>query len=171
MASEPTVVHAAGVTRFRMTGAGAFGTSAQWERKDDDREIARRALNILEDRRLLWMDMRWEVPSDCASSASKVRDQLTDLLNNPEIGDGLARQLKAMQRLFRDFMNACARDGMPEPRSWGPDTFSVALGELRTKVGFHVGELAARYDLDVSDELSRIVPDEDGWFFERFGPA
>jgi hypothetical protein len=37
-------------------------------------------------------------------------------------------------------------------------------------VGVQVGELAARYELEVSDELATIVPDQAGWFFERFEP-
>lgn len=43
----------------------------------------------------------------------------------------------------------------------------MALGCLRGLVGVQVGELAADYDLDVSDELVAIVLDQEGWFFER----
>ena len=47
----------------------------------------------------------------------------------------------------------------------------MALGRLRALVGVQVGQLAAEYALDVSPELSTIVPDQAGWFFERFdGP-
>lgn len=30
--------------------------------------------------------------------------------------------------------------------------------------------MAAKYELEVSDELATIVPDQAGWFFERFEP-
>jgi hypothetical protein len=158
------------VARYRFTGAGTAGFSAQWERKDDDREIARRVLNLLSDRRLLWIDLRYEVPEECIQSASVTRDRLSELMNHPEIGAGLEQQLKAMQRALRDFMTSSRRyhDDWPRWSTIGPDEFSVALGELRAIVGLTVGTLAAEYDLEVADELATIVPDEAAWFFERF---
>lgn len=153
--------------RYRMTGVGTAVASTQWERKDDDKEIARRVLNLLEDRRLLWIDLRWEVPSDCAYSADHTRKELAKHLDNPEISEGLTRDLKALQGLFRDFMTKCDRRP-PHHHYYGADEVSVAIGELRTQVGIIVGALAATYDLEVSDELASIVPDADGWFFERF---
>lgn len=43
----------------------------------------------------------------------------------------------------------------------------MALGRLRGLVGVQVGELAAEYDLDITEDLATIVPDQAGWFFER----
>ena len=34
----------------------------------------------------------------------------------------------------------------------------IALGELRAIVGFHIGILAAAYDIELEDELAGIVP-------------
>lgn len=163
------------MARYRLTGAGlalpgGAGASAQWERKDDDREIARRVINILNDRRLLWIDMRYEVPDECIRSASQTRDRLTEQMNNPDIGRGLETLLRAMQAAFQDFMT----QGRRYEREWGrwshlgPDEFSVALGELRRAVGEIVGIIAAGFELDVPAELASIVPDSSAWFFERF---
>lgn len=155
--------------RYRATGVGTSVVSAQWERKDDDREIARRVLNLLEDRRLLWIDLRWEIPSDCAYSADYTRKELAKHLDNPEISEGLTRDLKALQGLFCDFMGKCDDRRPPHGFGFGADEVSVAIGELRAQVGIIVGTLAATYDLEVSDDLASIVPDAEGWFFERFG--
>ena len=93
------------MTRYRWTGISAPFGGLQWERKDDDREIARRVLNLLSDRRMLWKDFSLEIEEHCVTSANKIRDQLGEQMNNPEIGTDLARRLQLLQRLFRDFVD------------------------------------------------------------------
>lgn len=53
-------------------------------------------------------------------------------------------------------------------RSYAIDPLSEALGKLRGLIGVRIGHVAARYGLDISDELATIVPDDAAWFFERF---
>jgi hypothetical protein len=94
-------------------------------------------------------------------------------LDNPEISSELAPRLPLLHRLFRDFVGEVGPAGAEWDRPlrhMGTDPLSVALGRLRGLVGVQIGELAAEYDLDVSEELATIVPDEVGWFFERFDP-
>ena len=163
------------MTRYRMTGGsvGPFG-GAQWERKDDDREIARRVLNLLADRRMLWKDFSVEIEEHCLQSANLARQELGKHLDNPEISSELARRLQLLQRLFRDFVDEVGPAGAEWDRPlrpMGTDPLSVALGRLRGLVGVQIGELAAEYDLDVSEELATIVPHQAGWFFERFDPT
>jgi hypothetical protein len=162
------------MARYRLTGVSTPVGGPQWERKDDDREIARRVLNLLADRRMLWKDFSMEIEEHCVSSANQVRERLGTHLDNPEIGSGLAQRLQLLQRLFRDFVDEVGPAGGDWDRQWsrhGTDPLSVALGRLRGLVGVQVGELAALYDLEVSDELATIVPDQAGWFFERFGDS
>ena len=160
------------MVRFRPTGFSAPFGGVQWERKDDDREIARRVLNLLGDRRMLWKDYTLEVEDHCVRSALAVREGLGADLDNPEIGRDLAARLRLLQGLFRAFVDEVGPtgDGWDRPRfhSQGTDPLSVALGRLRGLVGVQIGELAAAYDLDVSDDLATIVPDQAGWFYERF---
>lgn len=155
-----------------MTGLAALGVGVQLERRDDDAEIARRVLNLLGDRRMLWKDFSMEIEEHCVASANKVREALGTHLDHPDIGDDLARRLRLLQRLFRDFVDEVGPgcdDGFGRHRwGMGTDPLSVALGRLRGLIGVQVGELAALYDLDVTEELSMIVPDQDGWFFESF---
>lgn len=156
------------MARFRLTGISLWG--AQWEHKDDDKEVARRALNLLGDRRMLWKDFSLEIEEDCVRSADYARRELGELLNNPEISDGLSAQLKALQASFRGFMDEVGHEDHPRHR-WshgGTDALSMALGKLRALVGIHIAELATQFDLEVPDDLARIVPDQTGWFFERF---
>lgn len=158
------------MARYRLTGISAWGI--QWERKDDDKEIARRTLNLLSDRRMLYRDFSMEIEEDCVRSADYTRRELGVLISNPEISPGLSQELKGIQAAFRAFMNEVGPEGddpwnRPMSRI-GTDRLSVALGNLRGVVGMHVGGIASRYDLEVDDDLSKIVPDHAGWFFERF---
>lgn len=159
------------MTRYRLTGASAPFAGAQWERKDDDREIARRMLNLLADRRMLWKGFSLEIEEHCVTSANRTREQIGVHLDNPEISTGLTQRLQLLQRLFRDFVDEVGPAGDQWDRHWRPmgtDPLSMALGRLRGLVGIQIGEIAADYDLDVSEELATIVPDQVGWFFERF---
>jgi hypothetical protein len=155
-----------------LTGLAGPGGGAQWERRDYDKEIARRVLNLLADRRMLWKDFSMEIEEHCVASANKVRDALGIHLDHPDIGPDLARRLQLLRRLFRDFVDEVgpAGDDPFDRHRWGmgTDPLSVALGRLRGLVGVQVGELAATYDLDVAEELATIVPDQAGWFFEPF---
>ncbi len=160
------------MARFRINGVSIFNVSVQWERKDDDKEIARRLINILEDRRMLWKDFSVEIEEQCVASARHTRTELTELLNNPDIGPELEQKIKAIRQAFRNFMDEIGHDapwGHPRRyRSMGTDPLSVALGRLRGVVGVQLGEIAALWDVKISDELASIVPDGAGWFFARF---
>jgi hypothetical protein len=160
------------MVRYRITG-GSIGPlgGIGWEHKDDDREIARRVLNLLADRRMLWKDFSAEIEEHCVQSANLARVRLGEHLDNPEISTELARRIQLLQRLFRDFVDEVGPGGGEWNRPWRPigtDPLSVALGRLRGLVGVQIGELASEFALDVSEELSVIVPDQVGWFFERF---
>ena len=121
---------------------------------------------------MLWKDFSLEVEEHCVNSANQVRRDLGHHLDNPEITGRLAQRLRVLQSLFRAFVDEVGPGGDDTwgHRSWrdGTDPLSMALGRLRGLVGVLIGELASEYDLDVSDELATIVPDQDEWFFERF---
>ena len=160
------------MVRYRLTGGTIGPVGGQWERKDDDREIARRVLNLLTNRRMLYRDFSVEIEEHCVESACLAREKLGEHLDNPEISPALAQRLQLLQRLFRQFVDESGPSGDDpwgrELRRMATDPLSMALGRLRGLVGVQVGELAGEYDLDVSEELATIVPDQAGWFFERF---
>lgn len=137
-------------------------------------EIARRVLNLLEDRRMLWRDYSLEIDEHCVQSAAQVRKDLGVHLDNRDIGDNLAARVQALQGLFRAFMDEVPHAGgrWPEPHhGYGTDPLSMALGKLRALVGVQVAALAFTYDFAVSDDLATIVPDEGAWFFDPVHPA
>ena len=156
------------MVRYR-PASGPLG-GGQWERKDDDREIARRVLNLLADRRMLWKDFSLEIEEHCVQSANVVRERLGSLLDNPEVSPELEAEIKGLQSLFREFMDEVGPGDYWHRHisHYGTDQLSVALGRLRGLVGIHVGYLAARYELEVPEDLAVIVPDADGWFFDKW---
>jgi hypothetical protein len=160
------------VVRYRLTGISNWG--AQWEKKDDDRELARRVLNLLADRRMLWRDYTLEVEEHCVQSAAETRRRLGAVLDSPEITDQLNQRVRALQAAFRAFMDEVGpQDDLHGHHrgGYGTDPLSVALGCLRGVVGLLVGELASVYGLEITDDLALIVPDLDGWFFTAVEPS
>ena len=156
--------------RFRPTGVFLPFGGPQSEHKNDDRETAQRVLGHLGDQPMLWMDVPAQTGEHCVTSAIKVRWQLAAHLDHPDIGQGLASRLRQLGRLFGDFVDKAGPDdesGRMPRDPHGTDPLSVALGWLRALVGIHVGEMAAEYALDVSDDLATTVPDLDWWYFER----
>ena len=163
------------MVKFRLTGASLGSVGAQWEQKDDDREIARRVLNLLADRRLLWKDFTVEVEEHCVASAIQIRRELGRHLDNPEISVPLAARVRLLQTLFRSFIDELGPYGGDQPHhrwsSVGTDPLSMALGRLRALVGVQIGALASEFELEVGEDLALIIPDEAGWFFQRFPPG
>lgn len=157
--------------RYRWTGPGVKvgPLTTSWAPTESDREIARRVLNLLEDRRMLWRDYSLEIEEHCVKSAAQTRRDLGVHLDNRDIGGELAAQVRTLQGLFRAFMDEVPHvgDQWPEPhRGYGTDPLSMALGKLRALVGLQVATLASTYGLEVSEDLAIIVPDEGAWFFE-----
>lgn len=158
------------MVRYRVTGVSAWGI--QWERKDDDRELARRLFLFLEDRRMLWKDFSLEIEEHCVHSADHARHQLTALLSSPEISPRLAPHVSAIRAAFREFMDEVGDDYEHDYRRHRysgdqTDTLSLALGRLRALLGVKIGEIASTWNVDVPDNLATIVPDQAGWFFEK----
>lgn len=157
------------MVRYRLTGLSLWGL--QWERKDDDRELARRLFVLLEDRRMLWKDFSVEIEEHCVRSAEQARRDLTGLMSSPEIGPQLSGQVSAIRAAFREFMDEVGDeyDQRYHRPPFGDRThaLSLALGRLRGLAGAQIGEIAAVWDVEVPDELAAIVPDQAGWFFER----
>lgn len=120
---------------------------------------------------MLWKDFSLEIEEHCIRSADHVRKELGKQLDNPEIGPEMTRHVQLLQQLFQVFMDEVGPSGdniYGHHRSMGTDPLSMALGRLRGLVGIRFGELAAEYGLNVSEELVGIVPDQAGWFFEKF---
>lgn len=136
-----------------------------WDVPIPQRAIAEKVVVYLEDRRVLTMSRAAHVvedPDHCVASVLQIRETLTQILMEPDTGDDLAENLKAMRAACRRFLNAVGPDhsgyvlGRHQSASFG-----AALGELRAVFGIHLGVIAARYKLELSDELAAILPASD----------
>ena len=151
----------------KVTGIGVGGFSIDWEKVDGDADIARRVVAYLEDRRVLFGERHCEDERFCVRSALEIRRFLTNEIGRSGVGCSLTASLRAMRVACRAFVDAAGpdarnfRDHMPHQT----DRFSLALGELRSVVGWHVAVLADVYGVDVEAELRAIMPpaaDDDG---------
>jgi hypothetical protein len=135
-----------------------FGLGAKWEFGKANKDIARRTIRFLEDRRLLFgpRGQHPNDPRDCVRSAEAIRQFLSEQLQQHDPGIKLARALQEMRAACRRFLDIAARD----PQNFRLDApgFLVAVGELRSTFGFYVAALADRYNLDVDDDLRQILP-------------
>jgi hypothetical protein len=153
----------------RVTGFSTPIFGVQWTPPQLDRDVARRVIVFLEDRRVLYSPYEAEVPDYCVDSALQIRQFLPDTLGAGGIADELADSLRAMRTACRKFVatiaeqDATGRLVIPSSAeivqgmgtSWH---FNQALGELRGVFGLHVGQLAVRYGIDVPEPLSSILP-------------
>ncbi|PZS29481.1 MAG: hypothetical protein DLM61_12840 [Pseudonocardiales bacterium] len=141
-----------------------LGIGINWERAPGDERIARAVIIFLEDRRLLFGSRHIEDQAHCVSSALECRTFFTKEIAEAEPGKPLETTLKSMRAAFRQFVER----GGPHGRNFQyhrsmseADPFSLALGDLRTQVGEQLARIAWRYDIEIDDELARILPPED----------
>lgn len=152
----------------RLTGFSTPVFGVSWNPGQAEVATARAVLIYLEDRRVLFAPWNLEVPIDCIESIIQIRAFLTSRLM--DLGDrdnDVAPHLRAMRAACRTFLTAMeeldAQGGIPGP--WQPGTpswmFNDALGQLRATIGIHVGQLSAKYGIDLEEGLASIVPSAD----------
>lgn len=164
---------------YRVTGIDTPFGGLSWEKTDGDREIARRVVTFLEDRRVLFGDRHCEDEGHCVASALEIRAFLTEQITAANPGKDLENSLRAMRAAARKFVDAGGPNGRDSFRShsmYEADGFGMALGDLRTSVGFLLAMILSQYPIPVEAELASILPmaDEDGqnlsWMV-GFGPG
>ncbi|NEB18140.1 DUF6650 family protein [Streptomyces coelicoflavus] len=137
-----------------------------WDLPLPQRAVAKKVVVYLEDRRVLTMPRAVmhavEEPDHCVASVLQIRETLTQILMDPDTGDDLAENLKAMRAACRRFLNAAGPNHSGHVRGhFESATFGAALGELRAVFGIQLGVIAARYKLELSEELADILPAPD----------
>jgi hypothetical protein len=141
-----------------------LGIGVNWERTAGDEAVARAVMTFLEDRRLLFGDRHVEDEGHCVASALESRKFLTDQITVASPGKPLEATLKAMRAAFRQFVERGGPHGhnfQHAHHSHQTDPFSLALGDLRSRVGEQLARIAWRYDIEIDQELARILPPED----------
>ena len=148
-----------------------IGGGIQWTPTESEREIVRKLLAFLEDRRVLYVDYRLEVEHEVTDSVKQIRDELTKGLQDLPAESKSAGPIRAMRAACRKFLTE------PHPNfrnlmrhGYGPrhhmdmdgdPGFFVALGELRATFGIQIAALAFTHDIDVERELASILPAEE----------
>ena len=149
----------------RPTGVGLswLGVTVTWEVVPGDAEYAQQVISELEDRRVLWGPRNPGDEPHCLESVREMRQVLKDQLKTPGLGKDLRRSLKAMSGACRKFITDGGDNGINfmQHEAAPVHAFSVALGELRSRVGLQAAVLAYHYDLDVHEDLKEILPPPD----------
>lgn len=152
---------------WRLTGVSTSIVGIQWEYNDGDREVVRRVLNALEDRRVLFRQYGAESPKHCVMSAIQIREILTDEINTRGISDSLELALKDLRAVFTAFTDAMdGEDG--KGSGLNMFVFTAALATLRSLVGERLSVLCTDYNIEIVGRLRQIVPDSSDWFFLNF---
>ena len=147
----------------RITGISTpiFGIS--WSPNESEISVAKRIINKLEDRRVLYNPSELEMPDHCAKSIIEIRAILTDELIKVENESDLSNSIRAMRNACRKFLNTIQYDDyrLTYARNsslYSNWVFDLALGELRGVFGIHIMQIAVKYGLKVEDDLSTILP-------------
>jgi len=147
----------------RVTGFSTpiFGVS--WHPPESERNVAKRIIAQLEDRRVLYNPSEMEVPGHCVMSVIDIRRMLSQELGTLDENSTLAMSLRAMRTACRKFLDSVQSDDrivrygahLGHFASW---EFNGSVGELRGVFGVHLAQIAAQYGLDIEDELASILP-------------
>lgn len=134
-----------------------FGVS--WEPPKSEREVVRKLLLYLEDRRALFYPYDLEIPHYVVESVLEIRRHLTELISEEASNSALLPHLQSMRAACRKFL-----DQNPERRTRGIRDMvelSQSLGELRAAFGIQIAQLSVKYGVDVDSQLEIILPVED----------
>ena len=143
----------------RITGISTPVFGISWNPPEEKRDIVRRLVTFLEDRRALYAGYDFEHGPWVEQSVLEMRAEITKTLKACPEDDHLTGPLRAMRAACRKFLDAT---GPPHggKRGYYPREAMMwqALGELRGVFGVHLAHLCAAFGIDVEPELATIFP-------------
>lgn len=147
----------------RVTGFSTPVFGVSWTPPESERDIAKRIIAELEDRRVLYNPSEMEMPEHCVTSVIQIRRLLSHELGTSEDGSSLAGSLRAMRSTCRKFLDTVGADERivkygASPGHYANWEFNSAVGELRGVFGVHLAQIATQYGLDIEDDLASILP-------------
>jgi len=145
----------------RITGIslGPFGVS--WTPSENKREIIRKLIVFLEDRRVLFVPYHMEFGPWVVESVLEIRKELTQTLKQFPDDDPTSQVLRTMRAACRKFLQEYDSS---KPRIYGfPYGMGLAIhiGELRAVIGLILAQLCSAYKIGVESELASIFPISD----------
>lgn len=152
----------------QLTGISTPVFGVSWNPPQAERIVARRVVSFLEDRRVLYLPSEMENPRHCVESVLEIRHYLTSELGSLPSETEIAQSLRSMRAACRKFLNRVSadKDGAiltygSHRNHWASWIFNDALGQMRGVFGIHIAQIAAKYGLDVEDDLATLIPDQD----------
>ena len=140
----------------RITGISTPVFGVSWNPPESTRDVVRRLVAFLEDRRALYARYDMEYSKWVEKSVLGMRRELTDILQDCPEDEHLTGPIRAMRAACRKFLDQMGYPGgrrtMISP--------AEALGELRAIFGLHLARLCAAYGVDAEPELATIFPAE-----------
>ena len=140
-----------GNKRIRITGVGPW--SVQWEYLETNRDVARRVLTDLEDRRVLFYSHGREDPEYCRRSADEIRQRE---LSGVEQGDDMDRALRAIRNAARDFIDQAGPDSQRFLNDM--EAFWKALEDMRIAMAPYIRGMATAYAVLIDHVLDENLP-------------
>ncbi|MCI0663329.1 MAG: hypothetical protein L0220_19875, partial [Acidobacteria bacterium] len=94
----------------RVTGISSPVFGVSWSPPELERNIARRVIAFLEDRRVLYDPFRIEIPEHCVTSVVEIRKFLTDELMQLDSEKEITQTVRAMRSACRKFLQRVGAD-------------------------------------------------------------
>lgn len=155
-----------GKMKLTEVGVKVGPVSVKTQYVDGNREVVRRVLTSLEDKRVLWRGHEnLEDPDFCRLSMMKTRDLLNQEILNVKHGGDIEASFKKIRRAASNF---CTAAGMDSVNFRNPQDFTQALVALRTTVIRECVFLAKNFDLELEEGLVRTLPQQDLSFIPGF---
>ncbi len=143
----------------RITGISTPVFGVSWNPPESSREIVRRLVASLEDRRALYADFHMEYGPWVERSVLEMRAELTNVLKSCPEDEQLTGPIRAMRAACRKFLNEMGPPSSRRRMFYPPEVMMwQALGELRGVFGLHLARLCAAFGVDVEPELASIFP-------------
>ncbi|WP_370626962.1 hypothetical protein [Salinibacterium sp. ZJ450] len=139
-------------------GNALASTSLSWEYVQTNKDLARRILVYLEDRRVLYLNDREDYEA-CRKSAQDIRNFLTLEIMNVQGGGHLEELLKRIRSAARAFVTAAGQESTNFSDNHGH--FVACLSAFRDAVGAELNWLSMDYQLPLQPHLQAIVPPRD----------
>jgi hypothetical protein len=146
----------------RITGISTPVFGVSWTPPKSKRDIVRRLVTFLEDRRALYAQYHMEYSPWVDKSVLEIRAELTDILKTCPDDELLTGSIRALRAACRKYLDEIGHPGKRkhmihphEAEMW------QALGELRAVFGIHLARLCSAYGVDVEPELASIFPEYD----------
>ncbi len=146
----------------RLNQIGIGPVNVGWAPVEADSVRVRRIIRYLEDRRMLFNDCAQEDLRYCVISAEEIRKRLTTELEQLPDNSPLLSYFRAIRTSARMFMDRFPEATYPsfesDDRSLQQLAMSIYLGQLRSEIGLQVALMAARWQVDVENDLARVLP-------------